>query len=427
MVARNFLEVDNNILYPRIDIAGEKSGITGMEFPIMNYTIYLTSLVFGYQHWYGRLINLIISSIGIFFFFKLIRKYFNEKIAFNAALVLLTTLWFSFSRKIMPDTFAMSFIIAGIYYGSNYLDQSIKKYRITGIILYTLLITIGILSKLPSAYLLIVFLIAIFSKEITLKRKLYFSFASILAISPSLIWYFYWVPFLVDSYGFWHFFMGKNILEGMQEISDELVLTLQKFYDNALKYIGFGVFSYGLIQSIILKEKRILIVLSLSFVSFLVIIFKAGHTFPHHDYYIIPFIPVMALVTGYGIYQIKNKNIAFILLLAIGIEGTLNQHSDFIIREKEKALLSLEKDLDEISNRNDLILINSDEYPTPMYFAHRKGWVNSNQNILDEDYIKRLEKKGLKFIVILKRAFGSNIKIDHPLLIDTKNYSVYKL
>ena len=34
MVARNFVEVDNNILYPRIDIAGEKTGITGMEFPI---------------------------------------------------------------------------------------------------------------------------------------------------------------------------------------------------------------------------------------------------------------------------------------------------------------------------------------------------------------------------------------------------------
>ena len=30
MVARNFLEVDNDVLYPRVDIAGEKTGITGM-------------------------------------------------------------------------------------------------------------------------------------------------------------------------------------------------------------------------------------------------------------------------------------------------------------------------------------------------------------------------------------------------------------
>ena len=40
MVARNFLEVDNNIFYPRVDFAGDKTGITGMEFPLLNYMIY---------------------------------------------------------------------------------------------------------------------------------------------------------------------------------------------------------------------------------------------------------------------------------------------------------------------------------------------------------------------------------------------------
>ena len=45
MVARNFLEVDSNILYPRINIAGEKSGITGMEFPLLNY-LYLSLIIF---------------------------------------------------------------------------------------------------------------------------------------------------------------------------------------------------------------------------------------------------------------------------------------------------------------------------------------------------------------------------------------------
>ncbi|MBN1597984.1 MAG: hypothetical protein JW894_06795 [Bacteroidales bacterium] len=45
MGARNFYEIEVNILYPRLDFAGEKSGITGMEFPILNYLIYLVSLV----------------------------------------------------------------------------------------------------------------------------------------------------------------------------------------------------------------------------------------------------------------------------------------------------------------------------------------------------------------------------------------------
>ena len=123
MVARNFLEVDNSILYPRIDIAGEKPGITGMEFPVLNYLIYLMSLVFGYAHWYGRLINLIVSSIGIFYFYKIIRKYFTSKIAFYSAFLLLLSVWYTYSRKIMPDTFSMSLLIIGYYHGTNYLQR----------------------------------------------------------------------------------------------------------------------------------------------------------------------------------------------------------------------------------------------------------------------------------------------------------------
>ena len=95
MVARNFLELDNTIFYPRIDFAGEKTGITGMEFPVFNYIIYIVSKVFGYTHWYGRLINLIFSSFGLWFFYKVIKKYFKLEIAFNATIVLLFSLWFS--------------------------------------------------------------------------------------------------------------------------------------------------------------------------------------------------------------------------------------------------------------------------------------------------------------------------------------------
>ena len=102
MVARNFVEVDNNILYPRIDIAGEKTGITGMEFPLLNYLIYGLSKLFGYQHWYGRLINLLISSFGLWFFFKLVRKYFTEEVAFNATIILAVSIWFTPCPKLVP-------------------------------------------------------------------------------------------------------------------------------------------------------------------------------------------------------------------------------------------------------------------------------------------------------------------------------------
>src|SRR6478609_1464119 len=76
MIARNFYETDSNILYPRVDVAGTLTGIVGVEFPLYNYLIFLVSLLFGFESWYGRIINLIITSIGTYYFYKLIKNYF---------------------------------------------------------------------------------------------------------------------------------------------------------------------------------------------------------------------------------------------------------------------------------------------------------------------------------------------------------------
>jgi len=427
MVARNFLEVDNNIFYPRIDIAGDKTGITGMEFPLLNYLIYLVSVVFGYAHWYGRLINLIVSSVGIFFFYKLIIKYFNPKIAFYAAWIVLFSIWFIYSRKIMPDTFSMSLIFIGMYFGSNYLDNPSDRFRWKNLVLYMIFITLGILTKLTAGYLPAVFLLFFFSPKIPLSRKVVFSAASIVCIIIPAAWYFIWTPRLVETYGFWHFFMGKDLIQGFLEIGQNLPQTLNRFYESAIKYVGFAFFLYGLFITFWKKEKLLADLFLISFPLFLVTVFKAGYTFPHHSYYIIPFVPVMALLAGYGISQIKSRKIVFIILMAIALEGILNQYDDFYIPEKQRVILNLETDLDQVSSRNDLILINSGYLPTPMYFAHRKGWVLPNQDIQNQAYLQELIDSGLQYIVIVKRTFATPIPLELPVVFEDENYCIYRI
>jgi 4-amino-4-deoxy-L-arabinose transferase-like glycosyltransferase len=424
MVARNFYETDSNIFYPRIDIAGEKSGITGMEFPFLNYLIYLTSLVFGYQHWYGRLINLIVSSFGVFYFFRLIEKYFTKKIAFNAALILIFSLWFAYSRKIMPDTFSMSLMFIGIYYGSNYLDRGSN---LRNLCCYCFFCLLGVLSKLPSAYILSLFTLFIFNPKVDVRPKAVFIISSFAYLIPVAIWYFYWVPFLVEQYGFWHFFMGVSFTNGMNDIRLNLHDALFRFYDTALKYTGFVTFIIGLIFIFKRNEKKMIYVFLLNFLSFMIVILKAGFNFTHHSYYIIPFIPVMALAAGYAVSLINNRKIAVLVLIAIGTEGILNELQDFRIKTKDEKLLQLESDLNRFSSRNDLIVINSGQYPTPMYFAHRKGWVDTNEKIADAAYINHLKTKGLKYIVILKQTFGTDIKINYDIVLNNEYYTIYKL
>ena len=195
-----------------------------------------------------------------------------------------------------------------------------------------------------------------------------------------------------------------------------------------MKYIGFAVFIFGLIISVFKKEWKIYFIFLLSLLSFLIIVFKAGLTFYHHNYYVIPFVPVMSLVAGYGLSKFKYKNLAVILLIAISIEGISNQQHDFFLKEKNLKLLNLELDLNSFSDKNDLILINSGNYPTPMYFSHRKGWVESNEKIKDKEFIFQLKSRGLKFVVILKKVFGKDIKLEgYKILKNNDDYCIYKI
>ncbi|PKP47997.1 MAG: hypothetical protein CVT92_16505 [Bacteroidetes bacterium HGW-Bacteroidetes-1] len=423
MVARNFYETDANPFYPRIDIVGEKSGITGMEFPLLNYLIYLASLLFGYDHWYGRLINLMVSSAGIWFFYMLGKKYFGKQTAFNAALILLSSLWFMYSRKIMPDTFSVSLVLAGLYFGVSYLEKDRKFQFLIG---FFVLITAGLLSKFPSVMILSVIPLIVFSKKYSCFSRRNFFIALILGMLPSFFWYFYWAPYLVQMYGFHHFFMGKGWLEGLSEISLKLPETGMMFVETSIKYFGFAAFLAGIISAIIKKQRLLLMIFGLSSTAVILYILKSGDNFPRHSYYMIPYIPVMALVAGYALNLIRNKVLLIAVLSLIVAEGLLNQQHDFRIREIDKPIVELGNLLDNFSKETDLILINSGEYPTPMYFAHRKGWVSSNSNVGDTSFINSLRPLGLRYILILKRSFGTNQILEYECLYDSENFSIYK-
>lgn len=425
MVARNFYETDPNILYPRIDISEDLTGITGMEFPILSYLCYLVSLIFGYNHWYGRLINLLVSSFGCYFYYLLVRKYFSQRTAFASTIILSASIWFCYARKIMPDTLSASLVLMGMYYGSNFLEQ--KGRMGVNLLLYAFFTLLGVLAKLPSGFLLILYVFPLLNKENGTKPKIIFCFASAAIGCPIAWWYFRWVPYLVNHFGLWHFFMGKSLAMGIREIGENLGDTLSHFYDHALKFIGFGVFCLGIVCCIKRGEKLALRILYVSFFAFLVILFKSGWTFAHHSYYIIPFVPVMALVAGYGATSVRKGWLTVALLVAIAGENILNQHSDFMIRPNRECFLSLEKVLDRYSNRQDLIVINSGEDPTAMYFAHRKGWVAYNDDLQHADYLSNLRNRGCKYALILKQAFGEDIKLDGEIIIDNENYTLYSL
>lgn len=421
MIARNFVDYGVDMLRPAIDMAGEKTGIIGSEFPLFNYLIYLFAEIFGYDHWYGRLINLLISSIGIYYFYKLIKGLFSERVAFSAAIILTTSIWFGFSRKIMPDTFSVALMITGLYYAYDYLKYNRKR----GLVLFFLLSTLGMLCKIPALSLFGALGIIIFIRTIPAIRKAWLIATGTVGFAIAGLWYFYWVPYLLQTYHYQLYF-PKGITEGIKEIIPLLPLALEKFYFSSLmSYLAFACFLAGLVSIFISKNRLLKITLSIVTLVFVIFIIKTGAVFPLHSYYVIPFTPVMAFVAGYFLAKIPLK-FQYILLVIIAIEAIANQQHDFFIKESENYKLQLETVADKTIGKHDLIIINGGPSPQQIYLSHRKGWTVESEKLYNPKFIDSLNNLGAKYLIIDKSLFKGEA-IAYPNIFSDDNYEVYSL
>lgn len=420
MIARNFLQIEPNVLYPRIDMAGDASGIIGTEFPLFNYLIYLFAAGFGYEHWYGRLINLVVSSAGVYCFHGLLAAFFTKRTALSASVILLGSIWFSFSRKIMPDTFSVSLVLMGLYAGYRFL-QGGKLIAIAG---YTLLVAAGTLCKIPAAALVAVIGVLPFLPEVPRGRKAMLAVATLIAGAVTALWYFYWVPDLIDRFGY-RLYFPKGWREGAAEILPLLPQYFKKFYFSGLySYIGFAASIAGVVF-LFTKRRGIqaagLLLITGVFVAFTA---KTGAVFPTHNYYIIPFVPVLALLAALGLEWLPPK-IAWIAAGLILVESTANQVHDFFPKEGSRHKLELESLMDVHVAKDALIVINGGASPQEMYFANRRGWTLEG-DAMTPSALDSLSGLGAEYVVVNRHRQVPELGA-FSLLSETDDYRIYGL
>ncbi|MEJ1238582.1 glycosyltransferase family 39 protein [Chryseolinea sp. T2] len=428
MIARNFVEVDANIMYPRVDIAGEKTGITGSEFPLLNYLIYLVSAVFGYEHWYGRLIVLIVSTLGSFFFYKAIRIHFNETVAFNATLLLTCSFWFSYSRKIFPDCFSAGLCLMALYFVLSYLEGG-KPYKL---ILYLLFASLGCLTKISSTLLLSVLIVPIGFMAYSNIRKIWVIAASVVVLAFTTGWYFVWVPHLNATYGYGdHFTSGCPLFSmGWEEIKANYKGVLRSMYIIPMKYTGLVALLCSLIYVLWKRRWIVFSLFIIPYVCFLVIILKTGKSIMIDQYYVLCVIPCIAFIAGYALSEIRNRWIMYLFLLAVIGENLGDQIYDFRAHKMNAPFANLESIVDTYSKRDDLFVINSAPHcPTVMYFAHRRGWTVMPDKLRDAAFMSDVKAKGCKFVLVCKEMFRENfdVVLDLPMLYESDAFRIYAL
>ena len=155
------------------------------------------------------------------------------------------------------------------------------------------------------------------------------------------------------------------------------------------------------------RLKWILLSIGLITLVFVVFIIKTGKVFPLHSYYIVPFVPVMAMVAGYFLSQIKARY-AYILLAIVAIEAVANQQDDMFLKQSEKYKLSLEGITDKVIPENSLIVINGSPSPQHIYFAHRKGWTETSEVLKSGNFIDSVARLGADYLI------WDKVKADPP-------------
>lgn len=422
MIARNYYEGNTTFFYPMMDNAGEKSGITGTELPILNSMISQVALVFGWQHWYGRIINLIITSLGIGYFFLWLKEFIDERVALPAIIILLASLWFAFSRKIMPDTFSIGVSFIGLYYGYKHLYSK----KLIHLLLFILLGSLGVLCKVPAILSLSPLLVEYL---IIFRRDNRYNFpllaGGFIVLSFTLFWYSHWFNYLIEL-GQWQFYyMGPGFPKGLIELISMPNETLDNIYFESLKFSGFAAFISGVFLLFIKKSGSLKYIFLLWTFGFILFMIQAGSGYSTHDYYTIPFVPMMAIVAGYAISKIPKQSFRIVALLIISIEGIANQQHDFIIKDSQLYKLELEPLSKKYIPENNLIIINTDQNPQSLYFTNRKGWSLGHDEILKSGNLDSLINLGAQFLIIDKH-FGE-IEINYPIVSKDENYVIYSL
>jgi hypothetical protein len=306
-----------------------------------------------------------------------------------------------------------------------YLYENKRHY----LFLFFIISTLAILSKIPALYLLSVLVIPLADKSVSTSFKRNILFAGVFILLIVYAWYFYWVPYLLATYGFQLYF-PKHFMEGLLELIHFWPDTLEKFYFTALEsFVAFVVFLTGIYFIIKRKQKLAFAVLGIGTLFFILFMIKTGFVFSIHSYYVIPYVPIMAFVTGLGVVEIKNIKWKIAVISFVMIEGVLNQQHDFRIKDSEKYKLSLETIADKISLKTDLFIINAGQSPQEIYFLHRKGWTIGENKANTPSYLNDLINQGAKFLIVNKHT-----TIVFPVLpksskevFEDENYVVYSL
>jgi len=419
MVARNYFEGNTSFCFPMVDETNGGSGVIGMEFPILYFIQGELAHFFGFHPWLGRFINVLLSTLGLAYFYALIVRFSGERIAFYATLLLGVSCYFMYSRKVMSDTAALAVYIMGLFY----FFEALRFGRWKDVVLCFGLLSLGLLLKISVLPLstTVVFAYLYFRDK---PKKTWVLTLPLISVLPAFIWYFIWNPFLAKRYGNWYN-LGGNFSDGVRLFFEQpFALLRHLIFHPFFSYLAFGLILFALYRAFRKQpDLSVRVAAPFFFLLFMAYALKSGEIFLTHEYYILPLVPVLAILGAYALKEFGKY--AWILLSLIALESIANQSHDFRYNTKEAYKLQLEPIAQKHIPNNALVAINGNSNPLELYFLGRKGWNLSSEVMCDVQFIHKLKTLGCRYLILNRHAIPS--EFEGLCIFQNQHYAIYKL
>lgn len=427
-VARNMLEVKWDFLRAYVDFGNWDPRPLAAEPPIFNSLIALMYLVFGEHDWFGRLINLTVSSIGLWFLYRFLRDIWRDpRAAMLSTVFFAVSLAFVYSRKSMPDTFALSFVLIGNYYGLRWLQSGSRRAAVA----FVLTLAIGLLGKLPMVCVATLLLIPLLQPELPMRRKRQLIGLGAIPVGLSSLWYFVWVPYLIKYENGYQLFESFGLKEGWHQFF-ELRKDLWEviFVDGQMvSWLSLGMTLVGIFYFGHQRQYATVAALVLYTLVFTLAVIHEGYVFPTHDYHGIPYNVPLAMMAGYGLAHLFRTVpwAAFLYVVAAAYDAITFQRRDFFIHPDGRRWQHLEQVADSFSQRTDRFSTNSGVDTRLFYYLHRKGIGHFSWDLKDyPEWTKDdIARGNVKFMFIDKRDMQDSMP--YPVIFDNGEFRAYKL
>lgn len=405
----SFAYEDANILNPRKNERGAGEGIFRMEFPLMQWVL-SKPIKWGADSIttvrLGSFILSILSMIGIF---SLVRKLFKQSVygLIAAVLFVFSPVIYYYSVNPMPDNMALCLAIWGLLSFINWREKGQIWYLITSGALFSL----AGLVKLPFILYMI-----IPGVTIVLDRKWRLLIPLIGLSLPFFAWYAWVIPGWKDNA------ITEGIF-GMTEEQKAQVLTFLWFHvRTTLPELLLGIpvlllFIPGTVKLLrrFMQHWKSRLAWLLTIVALaLFILLEINMIEKVHDYYFMPFVPLLIIVSVVG-YQwlVKWAGRRFSWMLIV-ILVALPVYSWFRINPRweetgfNRDFYTYRDEIRESIPEGSLVYTGNDRsHHIFLYYIGRNGWVFEN-DWLTEKELRTAISQGCEFLITDSRAVDQN-------------------